>query len=160
MLVCDFCSRPSQQELAQCRCFHFYCDECANVGCGEDANFTTCSFCPRCSVECEINNYQAAVDFSKMLEDEERARRPPSPPPKAKPPIEYLCPITRELMDDPVVLTDGFSYERVAIIEWVQSRMISPMTGAAVANVLMPNTVLRVMINDWKEQNNYVAAAE
>jgi hypothetical protein len=116
-----------------------------------------CSFCPKCSIECEIDNYKAAVDFVKMLEDEERARRPPSPPPKPKPLMEFLCPITREIMSDPVVLNDGFSYERIAIIEWLYSSKISPMTGAAVTNALMPNTVLRVMINDWKQQNNYVA---
>ena len=178
VLVCDFCSLPSQQELAQCRCFHFFCDTCSSVvGCADsssssnttnnnnnnnncDANFSACSFCPKCSVECEINNYKAAVDLAKMLDDDERARSmPPPPPPKAKPPVEYLCPITRDIMNDPVVLNDGFSYERVAIVEWFRSSrvLLSPMTGASVANALMPNTVLRVMINEWKQQNNYVA---
>ena len=96
--------------------------------------------------------------MAKMLEDDERARMPPPPPPKAKPPVEFMCPITRDIMSDPVVLNDGFSYERAAIVEWFRcSRvLLSPMTGASVANAVMSNTVLRVMINDWKQQNNYV----
>jgi hypothetical protein len=59
-------------------------------------------------------------------------------------------------MDDPVVLTDGFSYERAAIVEWMKSKTISPMTGMPVVGSIVPNTVLRVMINDWKQLNGVV----
>jgi hypothetical protein len=150
MLVCDFCSLQSKQELALCRCFHSFCDDCAAVGCSDDSNFSTCSFCPRCSVECEINNYNSAVELAKTLvEGEDGMQQTVHQPPKPTP-VEFLCPITRDLMSDPVVLTDGFSYERAAIVTWMKTRRNSPMTGAPVDDMFVPNTILKVMINEWK----------
>lgn len=35
-------------------------------------------------------------------------------------PNEYLCPITMEIMVDPVIAMDGHTYERVAIENWLQ----------------------------------------
>lgn len=37
------------------------------------------------------------------------------PPPAPK---ELICPITQELMVDPVFAEDGFSYERIAMERW------------------------------------------
>ena len=34
------------------------------------------------------------------------------------PPEDYLCPISNELMDDPVFTADGISYDRKSIEEW------------------------------------------
>ena len=34
-------------------------------------------------------------------------------------PDEYLCPISREVMDDPVLSTDGFTFERTAIERYI-----------------------------------------
>lgn len=31
----------------------------------------------------------------------------------------YFCPITIEIMEDPVIAADGHSYERAAIVEWL-----------------------------------------
>ena len=39
-------------------------------------------------------------------------------------PDEYTCPITSEIMTDPVSTEDGFTYERAAITEWL--RTIAP----------------------------------
>lgn len=33
-------------------------------------------------------------------------------------PAMFVCPITQDLMDDPVVAADGYTYERDAIQEW------------------------------------------
>jgi hypothetical protein len=146
MPVCDFCFRFSIVELAQCRCFHSFCDECANVS--SESQTTNCDFCPKCSVECEIKNYVAAVCISRdpePLKEEEML--------KDTPPSEYICPITREIMDFPVVLSDGFSYERDAIAKWMCINDTSPITGAKVESMMIPNTVLRIVINEWKEKN-------
>ncbi|XP_071539559.1 WD repeat, SAM and U-box domain-containing protein 1-like isoform X1 [Panulirus ornatus] len=44
------------------------------------------------------------------------------------PPTEYLCPITQELINDPVLCADGFTYERVAMEAWLASgKRTSPM---------------------------------
>ncbi len=69
------------------------------------------------------------------------------------PPSEFLCPITLEVMVNPVVLADGFTYEREAIEDWMARNTYSPMTGARVSNLMIPNTVLRVMINEWRGTN-------
>jgi len=33
-------------------------------------------------------------------------------------PKEFICPITQEVMSDPVVCSDGFSYERLNFSSW------------------------------------------
>ncbi|MEW5309517.1 MAG: hypothetical protein WDW38_001402 [Sanguina aurantia] len=45
-----------------------------------------------------------------------------------------LCPITQEVMRDPVIAADGHCYERAAIASWLAGHDTSPMT-----NVPMPH---------------------
>jgi len=40
---------------------------------------------------------------------------------------QYTCPITKELIVDPVIAEDGFMYERLAIEGWFKSRNTSPV---------------------------------
>ncbi|KAK9819277.1 hypothetical protein WJX81_005052 [Elliptochloris bilobata] len=40
------------------------------------------------------------------------------------------CPITQELMHEPVTAADGFCYERAALENWLRRRPVSPMTNA------------------------------
>ena len=47
---------------------------------------------------------------------------------------EFLCPITHELLREPVVVGDGHSYEKNAIEKWFRSKNISPMTGNEMVN--------------------------
>ena len=63
---------------------------------------------------------------------------------------EFLCPITREVMSDPVVAADGHTYERAAIVEWFAlGHLMSPMTGINMDNTaLIPNINLKKMIKD------------
>lgn len=70
-----------------------------------------------------------------------------------EPPDLYLCPITHELMRDPCVAGDGFTYERAAITAWIQGKKapVSPMTGAPIANTFIPNHSLRSQIITWME---------
>lgn len=76
-------------------------------------------------------------------------------------PPEFFCPITLELMRDPVFATDGHSYERSAITEWLQSQSRSPKTGEALDNpMLIPNHVLRGQLIAWREQRKADRLAE
>ena len=64
-------------------------------------------------------------------------------------PDEYLCPITHELMRDPVIASDGYSYERSAMEEWLRSgeEAVSPMTNAPLLSpTLTPNRSLKLLI--------------
>ena len=64
---------------------------------------------------------------------------------------EYSCPITTEIMKDPVVTADGFTYERDAIAQWLEGHGSSPVTGAPLdSKVLIPNHALRKVIRDFE----------
>jgi len=68
-------------------------------------------------------------------------------------PEDYICPITSEIMEDPVFTADGHTYERVAISRWLESRNTSPLTNARLATrTLTPNIVLKKLIREFKEK--------
>lgn len=66
-------------------------------------------------------------------------------------PLEFICPITHELMRDPVVLEDGFTYERSAINEWFNTgKQTSPMTNMDLSDInCIENTILREKIDEY-----------
>ena len=67
-------------------------------------------------------------------------------------PDEYICPITAEIMTDPVTTLDGFTYERAAITEWLRTKDTSPKTGATLeSKMLIPNHLVRGMIRAFNE---------
>ncbi|ELU10109.1 hypothetical protein CAPTEDRAFT_93086 [Capitella teleta] len=70
-------------------------------------------------------------------------------------PDEYLCPITRELMTDPVMASDGYTYEREAIISWINSgQSNSPMTNAPLlTSDLTPNRSLKMLVSRFIQEN-------
>jgi hypothetical protein len=67
-------------------------------------------------------------------------------------PKEYYCPISLELMVDPVMAADGNSYERECIEGWFLLHNTSPLTNAQLQHkTLTRNHNLRKLIEDWKE---------
>lgn len=64
-------------------------------------------------------------------------------------PAEFLCPINRALMEDPVIAADALTYERIAIEAWYIEHDTSPMTRKVVAKTLISNTALRRMITQF-----------
>ncbi len=68
-------------------------------------------------------------------------------------PTAFVCPITCEVMESPVITSDGNSYDRSAIQEWLQSSNTSPLTGVPLTNTqLIPNIALRHAIEEWQLQ--------
>lgn len=68
-----------------------------------------------------------------------------------EPPNEYLCPITMALMKEPVLLGDGFTYEKSAIEKWLKESNSSPLTNEVLgSDVLTPNRQLKKLIEDFK----------
>ena len=66
-------------------------------------------------------------------------------------PADFVCPITTEVMSDPVMAADGQSYERTAIERWLATKSTSPLTGGELEHpYLTPNHMLRRMIRDWE----------
>ncbi len=66
---------------------------------------------------------------------------------------EFLCPITQEVMVEPVTCADGHSYERQAIEQWLRQQtdrempLTSPKTNEPLAHPhINPNHQLRALI--------------
>ena len=71
---------------------------------------------------------------------------------EAEVPDDFICPITAEIMTDPVTTQDGFTYEREAITEWLRTKDTSPKTGATLeSKALIPNHLVRGMIRSFIE---------
>ena len=65
-------------------------------------------------------------------------------------PDRFLCPITHDVMQDPVVAADGHTYERSAIAQWFQHHFSSPKTNERLDTVqLIPNHLIRSEILQW-----------
>ena len=59
-----------------------------------------------------------------------------------------------ELMADPVVASDGITYERHAIELWMTTHDVSPLTNQPFDHkLLIPNMSMRSMVAKWCEQN-------
>lgn len=73
----------------------------------------------------------------------------------------FRCPITREVMADPVIAGDGHTYERAAIEHWLTQHMSSPMTNEPLpSRTLLPNFTLRSQLISAGQGAVAVEAAE
>ena len=69
-------------------------------------------------------------------------------------PNEFICPITQDVMDDPVVASDGNSYERHALIAFMSNgNGKSPLTREKLnPKVIIKNMNLKKRIRDYAEE--------
>ncbi|XP_068659099.1 U-box domain-containing protein 10-like [Aristolochia californica] len=70
-------------------------------------------------------------------------------------PDDFRCPISLELMRDPVIVSTGQTYERSFIQRWIDcGNKTCPKTQQKLENLtLTPNYVLRSLIRQWCETN-------
>ncbi|EAZ35525.1 U-box domain-containing protein 12 isoform X2 [Oryza sativa Japonica Group] len=70
-------------------------------------------------------------------------------------PDEFRCPISLELMQDPVIVSSGQTYERSCIQKWLDSgHKTCPKTQQPLSHTsLTPNFVLKSLISQWCEAN-------
>ncbi|KAL6634328.1 hypothetical protein ACP70R_026999 [Stipagrostis hirtigluma subsp. patula] len=70
-------------------------------------------------------------------------------------PEQFLCPISSEIMRDPVVLASGQTYDRRFIQEWLNAgNRTCPQTQQVLSNtILIPNHLVRSMISQWCTEN-------
>ncbi|WVZ82386.1 hypothetical protein U9M48_029653 [Paspalum notatum var. saurae] len=73
-------------------------------------------------------------------------------------PSYFICPISQDVMIDPHIAADGFTYEAKAIKSWLDSgHDTSPMTNMRLEHdELIPNRALRSAIQEWLQQQNVV----
>ncbi|KAK4837629.1 hypothetical protein QYF36_007074 [Acer negundo] len=69
-------------------------------------------------------------------------------------PSHFVCPIFQEVMSDPHIAADGFTYEEDAIKGWLKSgHNTSPMTNLKLDHCnLIPNYALHQAIIEWQQQ--------
>ncbi|MEC8063271.1 MAG: U-box domain-containing protein [Pseudomonadota bacterium] len=72
-----------------------------------------------------------------------------------------ICPITRELINNPVQTVDGVTYEKKAILTWFKTSNRSPMTSLEIDKAIVPdknyiNKLTHIIKNEIKlsEKNN------
>ncbi|KAK0606036.1 hypothetical protein LWI29_033408 [Acer saccharum] len=70
-------------------------------------------------------------------------------------PDDFRCPISLELMKDPVIVSTGQTYERSCIEKWLEAgHGTCPKTQQSLnSNALTPNFALRSLIAQWCEAN-------
>ncbi|KAF8729195.1 hypothetical protein HU200_017779 [Digitaria exilis] len=74
-----------------------------------------------------------------------------------EPPHLFLCPISMELMDDPVTVSTGVTYDRRSIEQWIfgYGRATCPATMQPLANLdLTPNHTLKRVIDSWLDRGS------
>jgi len=66
---------------------------------------------------------------------------------------QFICPITQEIMREPVIAEDGHTYEKAAIENWLEKSPTSPMTRQQISHAkLIPNLALKQLIDQWKDE--------
>lgn len=70
-------------------------------------------------------------------------------------PSDFRCPISLDLMKDPVALSTGITYDRESIEKWIEAgNQTCPVTNQVLTSFdEIPNHALRRMIQDWCVQN-------
>lgn len=98
----------------------------------------------------------AGLEESNLLDDP-AALKVLEKCPSLSVPNEFLCPISLEIMTDPIIVASGQTYERESIQKWLQSnRNTCPKTRQTLGHLsLAPNFALRNLILQWCQKNNY-----
>ncbi|KAI3432068.1 uncharacterized protein J3R85_007443 [Psidium guajava] len=111
----------------------------------------------RCCEQNKLNRPDLVSEISSVIESiralsiesasSSRSKEP------GKAPSHFVCPILQEVMKDPLIAADGFTYEAEAIQGWLHSgHNTSPMTNLKLEhNNLVPNHALLYAIQEWLE---------
>ncbi|PPD90425.1 hypothetical protein GOBAR_DD12611 [Gossypium barbadense] len=71
-------------------------------------------------------------------------------------PLDFICPLSLELMTDPVIVASGQTYERAFIKKWFDLGLtVCPKTRQTLVHTsLIPNYTTKALIVNWCESNN------
>ncbi|KAF3433373.1 hypothetical protein FNV43_RR24475 [Rhamnella rubrinervis] len=71
-------------------------------------------------------------------------------------PDEFRCPISLDLMKDPVIVASGHTYDRNSIAQWINSgHQTCPKSGQRLIHMaLIPNYALKSLLQQWCQENN------
>jgi len=104
------------------------------------------------------------AEESKSKSKTDKKSKPKESPHKEDPaeeeeiPEEFICPVTQDIMSDPVIAQDGHTYERKNISEWVSKHGTSPITREQISkDIIIPNRVLKAQIDQYLEKKGETA---
>lgn len=90
-----------------------------------------------CDLKIVNENQHELFQKVKMIENE-------------KIPNQFLCPISHDIMIDPVLTVNGLCYDRYCIEKWYESHNTDPCHGNKVQNKsLIPNLILKEIIHHF-----------
>lgn len=71
-------------------------------------------------------------------------------------PDEFRCPISLDLMGDPVIVASGHTYDRASIARWINSgHHTCPKSGQRLIHrALIPNYSVKSLIGQWCKENH------
>ncbi|EOA36842.1 hypothetical protein CARUB_v10008712mg [Capsella rubella] len=118
-------------------------EELSKVSAEKDAASSVCS-----EILLLLQSYTRRHGIPSGFSNEESVAR--------QPPSYFICPISQEVMREPRVAADGFTYEAESLREWLDNgHETSPMTNLRLAhNNLVPNHALRSAIQEWLQRNS------
>ena len=63
-------------------------------------------------------------------------------------PKAFVCPLSKKIMEDPVMTSDGYTFDRFAIEAWwKKGNLTNPITAMEIKNTqLAPNRALKSLI--------------
>ncbi|XP_051147172.1 U-box domain-containing protein 43-like [Andrographis paniculata] len=105
------------------------------------------------------------ADVALSIEDREKkylTKREALGTQPLEPLVSFYCPITNEVMVDPVETPSGHTFERSAIEKWLSESKepLCPFTSNPLdTSMLRPNKTLRQSIEEWKERNAMISIA-
>ena len=95
-----------------------------------------------------LKPYQDRLNFVKQLEKSQQRLHAVGLQ-DWTPPDAFCCPVTMELMRDPVVASDGFTYERDTLTKLLTTTRCSPLTRETLnRQIMIPNINLKKRIRD------------
>ncbi|KAM6582498.1 hypothetical protein CsatB_009500 [Cannabis sativa] len=71
-------------------------------------------------------------------------------------PDEFRCPISLDLIKDPVIVASGHTYDRNSIAQWIDSgHHTCPKSGQRLIHMaLIPNYALKSLMEQWSQEND------
>ena len=106
---------------------------------------------PSCvHIYCQVPEPEPVLTMPNLCPVPEPERIMPDPP--SPPPDEFLCPISFEIMTDPMITAAGFTYERAEIEHWFRDNNTDPQARSTdISKTLTPNIQLRQAIERYKQ---------
>ena len=102
--------------------------------------------------ECkEINNPPIVINLIDDEEDKGNTVDEIVNSKKRKRDVSYLiCPITRDFFKNPVVASDGYTYESEAIENYLKDNSVSPITKQPITNITFPNLHIKQAVEEYQ----------